>query len=201
MKKLTLAAALLTGTAIAVPAHAEVFNGLYLGAEAGYDTHNINLDGTSVHINNKSDLAYGLITGIDLKVLPSFVIGVEGDMSLSGNDFNFSDGVTIFDSKAKRTLGISGRAGFLMGDRFLVYGRAGYANARFRFSDGLTTTRHNFDGFKYGGGLEIGLLPNLAIRGEYTHTNYNNGTAPISSTAAEFSPDTSRVMLGAAFYF
>jgi len=201
MKKLTLAAVLLTGTAITLPAQAEVFNGLYIGAEAGYDKDAVHVDGTHVQINNKSDLAYGVIAGVDMKVTPHIVAGIEGDMSIANNDFNFSDGVTVFDSKAKRTLGISGRLGYLLANRILLYGRAGYTNGRFRFRDGLTTTKENFDGFRYGGGVELAVLPNIGVRAEYTHTNYNSGAAPVTSTATNFSPNTSRIMLGAAFYF
>jgi outer membrane immunogenic protein len=202
MKKLSLAgAALLTGTAFALPAHAEVFNGVFIGAEAGYNTNDVSLDGTSVHINKKADLNYGMIAGLDLKVTPRIVVGGEGEVSLSSNDFNFSDGVTIFDGKAQRTFGLTGRVGYLLGDRFLVYGRAGYANARFRFSDSVSTSKSNFDGFKYGGGVELELLSNLGIRAEYTHTNFGSNAAPASSTAAQFSPNSSRFMVGAAFYF
>ena len=202
MKKLILAGtALLTGTVIAVPASAEIFNGLYIGAQAGYDKNAVHVDGSGVHINNKSDLAYGVMAGLDLKVSPNIVAGVEADMSLNSNDFNFSDGTTIIDGKAKRTFSATGRLGYLLADRILFYGRAGYANESFRFSDSLSTTKHNFDGFKYGGGVEVGLLPNLGVRLEYTHTNYNDGSAPVTSTATTFSPDTSRVMLGASLYF
>ena len=202
MKKLILAGtALLTGTVIAVPASAEIFNGLYIGAQAGYDKNAVHVDGSGVHINNKSDLAYGVMAGLDLKVSPNIVAGVEADMSLNSNDFNFSDGTTIIDGKAKRTFSVTGRLGYLLADRILFYGRAGYANESFRFSDSLSTTKHNFDGFKYGGGVEVGLLPNLGVRLEYTRTNYNDGAAPITSAATTFSPDTSRVMLGASLYF
>jgi len=202
MKKLILAGtALLTGTVIAVPASAEIFNGLYIGAQAGYDKNAVNVDGSGGHINNKSDLAYGVMAGLDLKVSPNIVAGVEADMSLNSNDFNFSDGTTIIDGKAKREFSLTGRLGYLLADRILFYGKAGYANESFRFSDSLSTSKHNFDGFKYGGGVEVGLLPNLGVRLEYTRTNYNSGSAPITSTATTFSPDTSRVMLGASFYF
>jgi outer membrane immunogenic protein len=202
MKKLILAGtALLTGTVVALPASAEVFNGLYIGAQAGYDKNAVHVDGSGVHINNKSDLAYGVMAGLDLKVSPNIVAGVEADMSLNSNDFNFSDGTTIIDGKAKRTFSLTGRLGYLLADRILFYGRAGYANQSFRFSDSLNTSKHNFDGFKYGGGVEVGLLPNLGVRLEYTRTNYNSGSAPITSTATTFSPDTSRVMLGASLYF
>ena len=202
MKKLILAGtALLTGTVMAVPASAEIFNGLYIGAQAGYDKNAVHVDGSGVHINNKSDLAYGVMAGLDLKVSPNIVAGVEADMSLNSNDFNFSDGTTIIDGKAKRTFSVTGRLGYLLADRILFYGRAGYANESFRFSDSVSTTKHNFDGFKYGGGVEVGLLPNLGVRLEYTRTNYNDGAAPITSAATTFSPDTSRVMLGASLYF
>lgn len=202
MKKLILAGtALLTGTVMAMPASADVFNGLYIGAQAGYDKNAVNVDGSGVHINNKSDLAYGVMAGLDLKVSPNIVAGVEADMSLNSNDFNFSDGTTIIDGKAKRTFSLTGRLGYLMADRILFYGRAGYANQGFRFSDSLSTSKHNFDGFKYGGGIELGLLANLAVRLEYTHTNYNDGSAPLTSAATTFSPDTSRIMGGASLYF
>ena len=202
MKKLLLAGtALVTGTIMALPASAEVFNGLYIGAQAGYDTSAIHVDGAKVHIDNKSDLAYGVMAGFDIKVSPNIVAGVEGDMSLNSNDFDFSDGTTIIDGKAKRTFSLTGRLGYLLADRILLYGRAGYANESFRFSDSLSTSKHNFDGFKYGGGVELGLLPNIAVRLEYTHTNYNDGDAPATSAAATFSPDKSRVIGGASLYF
>ncbi len=202
MKKLILAGtALLTGTVLALPASAEVFNGLYIGAHAGYDKNAVHVDGANVHIDNKSDLAYGVMAGFDLKVSPNIVAGVEADMSLNSNDFNFSDGTTIIDGKSKRTFALTGRLGYLLLDRVLLYGRAGYANEKFRFSDSLSTSRNNFDGFQYGGGIELGLLPNLGVRLEYAHVNYGNGNAPATSTATTFSPDTSRILAGASLYF
>jgi outer membrane immunogenic protein len=202
MKKLTMAgAALLTGTALALPAHAEVFNGLHIGAEAGVDKDAVSVNGSGVHVNGKSSFGYGLIVGLDFKVLPRVVVGAEGDVSLNSNDFNFSNGVTVFDGKAKRTFGVTGRAGFLLTDRVLVYGRAGYENAAFRFSDSLSTSKQNFDGFKYGGGIELGLLANLGIRLEYTHTNYNTADPLTTSPGTTFSPDKSRITAAASLYF
>jgi outer membrane immunogenic protein len=202
MKKLILAgAALLTGTAITLPAKAEVFNGLYIGAEAGVDKDAVNVNGSGVRVGSNSNFGYGAIVGLDLKVLPNIVVGAEGDVSLGSNDFNFSNGVTIFDGKSKRTFGLTGRVGYLLGGRFLVYGRAGYENAAFRFSDSLSTSKHNFDGFKYGGGVEVGLLANLAVRLEYVHTNFNSATPLATSPGSTFSPDKSRIMGAAALYF
>jgi opacity protein-like surface antigen len=202
MKKLILAgAALLTGTAIALPANAEVFNGFYIGAEAGVDKDAVHVNGSGVHVGSNSNFGYGMIAGLDFKVLPNIVIGAEGDVSLDHNDFNFNNGVTIFSGKSKRTFGLTGRVGYLLGGRFLVYGRAGYENAAFRFSDSLSTSKHNFDGFKYGAGVELGLLANLAVRLEYDHTNFNSATPLTTSPTATFSPGKSRVMGAAALYF
>ncbi len=187
-----------------VAGSAEPFNGLYVGAEAGYDDSQIDVDVDDVDLDiseGDKGLAYGAFAGINFKINRSFVIGAEADISLNDSDFEFDDDITVFDVDAGRTLGLSGRAGFLLGENIMIYGKGGYVSSRFTISDGFADDKKNFNGWRFGGGIEVALLDPISFRLEYTYTDYENKDIeglPILGTS-EF--DRGRLMAGVALNF
>lgn len=111
--------------------------------------------------------------------------------------------------KSGRDLYIGGRLGFRATPRTLVYGKAGYTNARLDLtaSDGTTETgnHYNLDGYRVGAGVEEAIGRNTYAKVEYRYSNY--GTArleyPSGANTGNFSVDTDRhqVVVGVGVRF
>lgn len=116
------------------------FNGPFVGIQGGWQQDrgrfetidNAGLLGSGGR--NGSGVGFGVQAGADIRVLPSIVIGGEAAFTgrTGGDDFTDGNG-DFFRLRAKRTIDITGRVGFVLpGERGgLVYARGGYANARF----------------------------------------------------------------------
>lgn len=154
MKKLTLAllgaAASLT---VASPAVAETdasrFVGPRVGVVGGYD-----------NFQDTDGMVYGVQAGWDLKVLKNVTVGPEVTFSDSTAD---TAGVN-----ASRDVGINLRAGYVLSDNLLAFGKVGYANTRVE-AGGLSA---NFEGVRFGGGLEYAFAKNMSASVEYARTEY-----------------------------
>ena len=132
----TTALALVAATA--APAFAQdsaaPFSGPRIEAEGGWD--HVGSEGYG-----RSGFVYGGAVGYD-KQFNNIVIGADAEITGSTTKDN---GV-----EAGRDLYVGGRAGFVVGGATLVYGKAGYTNAR--VSDG--TNGVNNDGYRLGAGVE-----------------------------------------------
>ncbi|MBB4096772.1 outer membrane protein [Sphingomonas kyeonggiensis] len=123
--------------ATATPAFAQdsaPFSGPRIEAEAGVD--HVGSEG-----NGRSGFLYGGAIGYD-KQFNNIVIGADAEIT----------GATTKQGgvEAGRDLYVGGRAGFVVGGSTLVYGKAGYTNARVSFgNDG-----QNNDGYRLGAGVE-----------------------------------------------
>jgi outer membrane immunogenic protein len=93
---------------------------------------------------------------------------------------------------AGRELYIGGRAGVLVGRNVLLYGKAGYTNARFDvdYDDGTPAGTNDFsfsenlDGVRVGLGAQFGISRNTYIRTEGRYSNYEQGSDRGQVTAA-----------------
>ncbi len=181
MRKYVLAG-LLAGAAVAAsPAAAQEaapFSGPRVEGIVGYDT-------TDVEDENSSGIAYGVGLGYDFQA-GGVVFGVEGEASDSTLDECVSDVDLVGDElcvQAGRDLYVGGRVGVAVSPNVLVYGKAGYTNARIAvdYEDGTTGTAldfeegENLDGVRVGGGLEFALGPNSYAKAEYRYSNYEQG--------------------------
>ncbi len=105
--------------------------------------------------SNDSGAVGGILVGVD-KQFGRFVVGVFGEYNwadLQGHDGDWA---------------INGRAGFLLSQRLLAYGRVGYGQADY---DDAT-----YSGWKVGGGLEYALTENVSLGSVYTYQNYDQET-------------------------
>jgi len=182
MRKLILAA-LVAGTAV-TPAFAQSatdtgrFTGPRVEAIVGYDTTKDDGEG-------RDGAVYGIGAGYDVQV-GSLVVGVGAEASKSTIDQCVNGAVAAGDElciEAGRELTVGGRAGFLLGSNALVYGHAGYTNARVDVDYTPVTGGANpfagqdstLDGVRVGGGLEVGLGTNAFAKAEYRYSNYEQG--------------------------
>lgn len=161
MKKFALA--LVALTAAATPAFAQddasTFTGGHISAVVGYDILDLNTSG----VDNPDGVAYGVNLGYDLQ-RGNALFGIEGEVTESSAELK--SGNTVVAS-AGRDLYVGGRVGFVTGGT-LIYGKAGYTNARVESgSDG-----ENGDGIRVGGGVERKFGQNLFGKVEYRYSNY-----------------------------
>lgn len=185
----TLFLSLAACTAIATPQIAlaqssdDPFTGVSVGLQGGYESHSVDeviLEGAnSVTLDDKdSGAIYGGYVGYDVQ-LNNFVIGVEAGFTPNGT--TISDDIANGGSaqlNPKWSANASARAGFVLADRALVYGRAGYNRMRYsenRFVNGndtaIASINENADGFMFGGGAEVAFNEYASLRVEYRRIN------------------------------
>ena len=179
-----LLAALLAGTGagvFAVPAAAQEaapFSGVRVEGIVGYDTADVEGEGSD-------GVVYGAQVGYDFQS-GGAVFGVEGEVSDSTVDECVGGVLVTGDTlcaEAGRDLYVGGRVGAAISPNVLVYGKAGYTNARFAldYEDGTAATAadfsesENLDGVRAGAGLEFAIGPNSYAKTEYRYSNYEQG--------------------------
>ncbi|MEP2102867.1 MAG: porin family protein [Parasphingorhabdus sp.] len=173
MKNIILAASA-AASFVATPAMAQDpsdFSGFKATAVVGYD----NVDFGAVFIGierlefkNAQGLIYGINVSYD-RQSGKFIYGVELEANDSAADV---DNQFLGQIEMGRELYAGGRAGFAVSDNALVYGKAGYVNARLR-TVGFQSI--GLDGFRLGAGAEYKLKRNLFVRAEYRYSEIDRG--------------------------
>ena len=176
-----LLAALAAGAAI-TPAAAQdtaPFSGARVEGIIGYDHADIEGEGSS-------GVTYGAQVGYDFQSRSGAVFGVEAEAT----DSTVDECITGFDiagdelcADAGRDLYVGGRVGAAVSPNVLVYGKAGYTNARVSldYEDGTAGTTadfeegRNLDGIRAGAGVEFAIGPNSYAKTEYRYSNYEDG--------------------------
>lgn len=170
MRFVILAAA---AAAVATPAMAEPFAGPYVGAEIGIDNYEIKEAGVDGLSGN--GIVGGVFAGFDAPLNANVFAGIEASASLSGAKSTFTDGVDVARLKARETYGISARLGYMLNDSTALYGRAGWANTKFKASlNGVSAGSDRDDALVLGAGVETRLGANSSLRLEYTRADYSD---------------------------
>ena len=142
----TLMLTTLAALAIATPAvAANPFTGVRAEVTAGIDDVTGGLDTT--------DVSYGVGAGLDAEVFPRVIVGVAANLD------------NVFD---RRQVAANARLGYVVADRVLVYGTAGYANWR-----QLTSTE--LSGFRLGAGIEARVAGPFYAKAEYRYSDFQAG--------------------------
>lgn len=129
----------------------------------------------------KSGLAYGGEVGYDYQVNSAvfgLYAGVEG--STIKDCFELS-GADKFCNKVGRNITVGARAGVMLDNTFMLYGKIGYSNGReqYDYTDYNNVQPDysggfNRDGYHVGGGLQFNVASRVYNRVDYTYTNYKN---------------------------
>lgn len=154
--KTVIFAAVAAAAAVSAPAFAQdtaPFTGPRAGLTIGYDS--LGDEGVS----------YGVTAGYDLPVGQSLTFGPEvsfGDSTVDAGPVDVS-----------RDLAASVRLGFVVNPSFLAFAKVGYADTRIE----ALGENVNFEGVRFGGGLEFAVTANSYISAEYQRTEYEgNGS-------------------------
>lgn len=175
MKKMTLA--LLASVAFTGTAHAEIFEGPYVGVAAVRDAYELqgeflgdaNVDGLSAN-------GYGasVYAGYDLPLTANIFVGLEANATLTSAALTFSDEDDKAQIKARESFGFSSRLGYKVTDATGVYARIGYQNTKFKANIFDEGAKSNEEALVYGAGLETRLGGQTSLRAEYTVEDYDD---------------------------
>lgn len=169
---LALLACVVGAIGYAHAASAETFSGPYVGTEVGYDAARNGPDGAT----------YGGFAGWNFR-LGRVIVGPEfrfGDSSASeSGTVTRGTSRVDFESRSGRQIGISARAGYLVREDLLLFGRVGWENLKVTIDETrrpippatgpvvrerLSATD---DSVTLGAGLEVALAPRWSLRGTW----------------------------------
>jgi len=167
-------------TAAATPAFAQdraPFSGVRVEALGGYDSVS---NGAPASNGSTDGFVYGIAAGYDAAIGKAR-IGAEveaTDSTASERSANVLAAGDRFRADAGRDLYAGVRIGYVLSPKWMIYGKAGYTNARVEtnYTAGATTIsdKRNLDGFRLGAGVEYALTHNVYVKGEYRYSHYGD---------------------------
>jgi outer membrane immunogenic protein len=181
------------------------FTGPRIQVQAGWDRTGINIVDTrnfggrgnfDGHSQQDNEISYGGEVGFDFD-LGGFVVGAYAgaDFSNASEDFDFNTATPPaprLTLEAERNMYAGARLGVVVAPNVMIYGKGGFS--RGRLSDDrpngtgtivYPTNEDNFDGYHFGGGVEFSLGGMVYVRGDYTHTRYEDLVLPVQTNPAQ----------------
>ncbi len=177
--------------AMATAAHAQSWQGPYVGANLGYQWSAISANPT-----RPSGFNGGVGAGYNWQSR-EFVFGVETDLQFSGADDTFAP--WKFSNPWFGTL--RGRAGFLLNNTTLFYATGGLAYGELRAQStvtGISETRIH-PGWTAGIGVEVAITGNWSAKVEYLYVNLYDRTYSLTGTSNGM--DASILRMGVNYRF
>lgn len=180
MRKLilaTVAATMPLGAVAAMAQEAAPFTGPRVEGLIGWDQ-------TKAYGDKDDGVTYGIAAGYDVAVGQNFIAGLEGEISDSTakDCSSFASATDNLCFRAGRDLYAGVRVGVPVTPNVLLYGKAGYTNARYKltYDDGASGALNfrdgrNFDGYRLGAGLEYAITPQAFVKTEYRYSDWEDG--------------------------
>lgn len=178
MKTILLASAVALISVPAVAQDAPAFSGFYIGGQTGWqgDKASIKNDPTDQSVS-RDGWMYGAQAGYDFRS-GNGVFGVEGMISgSSGTGEQIDNAGNSYKLNAGTTWGLSGRAGYVVAEPLLLYGRIGYTWASYNYVfNNRIENSYNQDGILVGLGAEYLFSSNISARLEWTYSDLGDDT-------------------------
>ena len=169
----------------------------------GFPTPTLAPAGSSIGVNSSAGVLGGVQAGCDYQFASNWVIGIGGDVAWTdihgaANDpfFVGKNGAPVpLSTRTEAIASLTGRLGYAW-DRYLIYGKAGGAWARDRYS--ITNLNCTFlatcnlsgstdrAGWTAGVGLEWAFAPNWSALVEYNHYGFGNNSVSFTDPALPF---------------
>ncbi len=185
------------------PLRPGIWNGLYIGGNAGYAAGSSTPSGTSDSVD-MSGGAFGVHAGYNWQVR-ELVLGLEGDAAWNNVDGtrSFAGPLTV-TAHNDWTASLRARAGYSFSN-LLVYATGGVAwggSDITSASAGLSTSAsETLFGYVVGGGLEMKFMPNLSGRIEGLHYGFNDDKHRFGSGSLPIDTSVTTVRAGLTFHF
>lgn len=184
------------------------FTGPRIQVQAGWDRAGINLrdernfggrgdfPGTA---DQDNEISYGGEVGFDFD-LGGFVVGAYAgaDFSSAAEGFDFTTATPTAPSvprvtlEATRNMYAGARIGVVAAPNIMIYGKGGFSRGRLedQRNNGTPTLNYptnqdNFDGYHFGGGVELAVTEMVYLRADYMHTRYDDLVLPTQTNAAQ----------------
>lgn len=140
------------------------FQGSYVGIESGIDWTKLSTD-----TSRDKSLYYGGVFGFRNQLESGLVVGLEGSFGDTGYKNEDTGAHSNYEWSAGLTLGtVFGNDG-----ANLLYGKAAYVQTNFDAGTG-TDNNYNDSGWRFGGGYERAINPNISLRLGTDYTTYGN---------------------------
>lgn len=221
MRKLLVATTILSMVAFSSSVNADgmsggsSFVGTYVGIDLGYgwgDANserygNIGAPYTLTQDNAEIDgFTFGGHLGHNWAIAPNWVLGVEGAVNYSGleGDDNGDNGDNN-EFSADWEGSLTAHVGVEVSPKAMIYVLGGYS----WLSGGSNVTdpgeqesvSETYSGWKFGAGLEIACTPNMNVRLQYSHTDYDAErlTFPVNNYDMETGPSVDEVSVGVSW--
>jgi opacity protein-like surface antigen len=201
------------------------WSGFYIGAHLGFDWENYNYSGVntitgapgSSGSGNVSNIFAGFQAGYNYMIAPKILLGVEADISrdnasgwgLGFNDGSYGQGVLEWTGTARGRIGYAannvlfyGTSGFAWGDGDFTRVQIGAGNPGSPPGTVETASATRI-GWTSGGGIEVGVMPNLTVKAEYRYTDYGNFNValPAENRTLSIGTRSEALLLGANYKF
>lgn len=198
------AASAADAVAAGVPS-AEYWNGLYAGVHAGYGwgrARNVDASGPDSYRDIDGWLG-GVQIGANTR-MNGIVLGVEGDIAVSGIGFSNAGQGFSLDGNVDWLSTIRGRVGFTPTERVLVYGTAGVAFAGFDLDlngGGQLFGGNGFHtGWAVGAGVETMVTDSVSLKAEYVYSDFGSDSYSLPDPV-NIALRVHTVRIGANFHF
>ena len=110
-----------------------------------------------------------------------------------------------YSVEKKATVGASLRAGYVVGDSVLVYGRAGLVNSWFdndyEVGGNSVSPTVSKTGLRFGGGIEFALTDRTRMRLDYTRTSYGKYKVDYGEAVDTFDNSENLFRVGISYAF
>lgn len=207
--KSTLIAAFALLAVISTPAAADMdWSGPYAGLLLSYNDGDYG-NGTNFPGDGEGNIegvGYGLLLGYNFQN-GKWVYG--GELTFSGLNVDgaescvnptFACGVDV-----ERAMTLSGRIGYTVGPKTLVYGTAGFAKADvYAYTNGpigINGQTQSLDGYVFGIGVEHAFSDRFSLRGAILRHNFDDENFQTDVLYTNIDADYTTIEIGAVFHF
>jgi outer membrane immunogenic protein len=172
------------------PTPAANWNGAYVGGHVGHGWGPEELDGTQA----------GIYGGINTTVGSNVVVGVEGDLNISGQKASHLLGGKMYQLESDWNGTIRPRVGIAF-DKIMPYATGGIAFADDTARTTGSTSSTTKMGYAIGAGVEAQVADHISVKGEYMHLGYGRTDHNFPGRTINTSIDTNLLRGGVAYRF
>ena len=193
------------------------FSGFYAGAQIGHgmlaaENTGVRVSQGGARVNDalidraSVGLTGGLYAGYGATFGP-FYLGAEAEAEVASVNWDIERDPAgrLYSMEKRGAVGVGARAGYVLNDTVLLYGRVGVVNGWFDSDYATATTAvsqtDTLTGVRFGGGVEFAVSDNLRMRLDYTRTVYEDFEVDYLTGVDGFDPSENLFRVGLSYAF